>query len=99
MFHQPAFSTEPKPAAERTTLERRVGPRRPRAFGRARVARHEAAGRLSFRRPDSFEGSNALVLALDDVVDFDDLWRARELNAALGEDRHQTFTKRLEPLL
>ena len=38
------------------------------------------------------------MLALDDVVDFDDLWWPCELDTALGEDRHQAFTERLELL-
>jgi hypothetical protein len=32
-------------------------------------------------------------------VDLDDLWWTGELDAALGEDRHQALTERLELLL
>jgi hypothetical protein len=38
-------------------------------------------------------------LTLDDVVDLDYLWRTGELDAHLGEDRHQSLTERLELLL
>ena len=38
-------------------------------------------------------------LPLDDVVDLDYLWWTGELDAALGEDRHQALTERLELVL
>src|SRR4051794_24910149 len=38
-------------------------------------------------------------LSPDDVVDLDYLGGTRELDAALGEDRHQTLPERLELLL
>ena len=39
------------------------------------------------------------ALSFDDVVDLDDLGWTGELDAALGEDRHQALTERLELLL
>jgi hypothetical protein len=38
-------------------------------------------------------------LPFDDVVDLDDLRGTGEFDAALGEDRHQALTERLELLL
>jgi hypothetical protein len=38
-------------------------------------------------------------LPLDDVVDLNDLWRTGELDAALGEDRHEAMAESLELLL
>ena len=53
----------------------------------AQLDGHRAAGPLG------------AVLPLDDVVNLDYLWWTGELDAVLGEDRHEALTERFELLL
>ena len=51
------------------------------------------------RAENDCQRPKVLLLALDDVVNLEDLWLARELDSNIRQNRHQDAAVRLELLL